>query len=333
MAVRAWLLVFLCVSARAEPIRIRMAANAPEGTSWASEFHTLAREIRAATKGQVEMKWVLGGIAGDELAALERIKRGQLDGEAGALFCERLAPSLRVGRIVGLFRSREEWKHVMNRLIPDLDREFAKSGFTNLGLGTFGNIILFSRQPLRSIDDVKRVRFWSYDLDELVTATLREIGMTIVPGPIENALHAYDEKSVDGFVSVPSAALAFQWSAYSRFYMDLPIGTLPGCFVIAQRTFDALTLEQQRAVTTAVGKFTGRFEALGRMQDDALLGKLFIKQGLKRQPVDERLSAAFFEAAAVARERLGAKLVPNELLARTTAWLADYRAQHERRRR
>ena len=59
------------------------------------------------------MKWYLGGIAGDELAALERVKRGQLDGEAGAIFCQRLAPTLRVARVPGLFESREEFIYVV----------------------------------------------------------------------------------------------------------------------------------------------------------------------------------------------------------------------------
>src|SRR5437879_10097713 len=93
----------------APPIRIRMAAYAPEGTSWAREFHTIDREVQEATRGRVQMHWVLGGIAGDELTALDRVRKGQLDGEAGALFCEKLAPSMRVGRIVGLFQNREEW--------------------------------------------------------------------------------------------------------------------------------------------------------------------------------------------------------------------------------
>jgi TRAP-type C4-dicarboxylate transport system substrate-binding protein len=309
------LALFFLVAAHAfaEPIRLRMAANAPEGTQWAAEFHTLAREIRDATHGQVEMKWYLGGIAGDEHQAHDRVQRGQLDGEAGALFCEKLAPSMRVGHVVGLFRSREEWRYVATRLMPELDREFAKSGFVNLGVDTFGNVMLFARKPLGSFEEVRRTRLWVYDLDSTVLTMLQQMGLDIVPGSLDQALKSYDDRRVDGFVTIPAAALAFQWSAYSRYYSDLVVGTLPGCIVVAQRAFDQLSLEQQKAVLRAAGKFAGRFDALGRMQDEALVGRLFQRQGLKLVPADERLQSAFFEAAEAAREKLPPQLVAREL--------------------
>ena len=55
------------------------------------------------------MKWYLGGIAGDDFEAADRIGRDQLDGiGGGAWLCERYAPSMRVLRLVGLFQTRDE---------------------------------------------------------------------------------------------------------------------------------------------------------------------------------------------------------------------------------
>jgi TRAP-type C4-dicarboxylate transport system substrate-binding protein len=322
------LVLFFAAHASAEPIRIRMATVAPEGSSWAHEFETVAREVDQATGGEVQIKWYKGGIAGDELASLERVRKNQLDGVAGALFCDRLAPSLRVGRIVGLFQSRDEWQYVMSRLLPDLDREFARAGFANLGIGSFGNIIFFTRRPIRTYDDLKSQRLWSYDLDLMETETLRSMGLDIAPMPLERALPAYDEGKVDGFVSTPTAALAFQWSARARYYTDLVVGELPGCFVVAERALDLLSVEQRRILDNAVAKFTQRFRALGTMQDDSLLNGLFERQGLHRTVADMALRASFLSASRVARDRLSPEMVPHALLVRTLGWLADYRSEH-----
>jgi TRAP-type C4-dicarboxylate transport system substrate-binding protein len=312
----------------AAPIRIRMAAYAPEGTSWAREFHTIDREVQEGTRGRVQMHWVLGGIAGDEFTALERVRKGQLDGEAGALFCERLAPSMRVGRIVGLFQNREEWHYVMSRLLRELDAEFAKSGFVNLGIGSFGNVMVFSRHPVRSMADFKRQRLWVYDLDDINRVMLRRMGANLVPLPLDQALKAYDEERIDGYLATATAALAFQWSARVRFYSDLAVSELPGCFVIAQRALDPLTLAQREVIRTAVAKFVGRFNELGRMQDAQLLNGVFEKQGLHPIPASEALRSDFYEAARTARDQVGGQLVPPELLQRTLSWLADYRSEH-----
>jgi len=327
-AATALVLVLLSARASAEPVRIRMATVAPEGSSWAHEFHTLAREIESATRGEVQIKWYLGGIAGDEVASLERVRRGQLDGVAGAMFCDRLAPSIRIGRVIGLFQSREEWQYVMNRLIPQLDKEFNRSGFVDLGLGSFGDIMFFSRHPIRTFDELKATRFWSYDLDEMTTSLMRMMGIDVVPMPLDAASHAYDEGKVDGFISTPTAALAFQWSARARYLSDLTAAELPGCIVMTERVMDMLTLEQRRIVIDATAKFAERFRELGRMQDDELLGGLFERQGLHRSLADASLRAGFLAASRAARDKLAPHLVPHALLARTLGWLADYRSEH-----
>jgi TRAP-type C4-dicarboxylate transport system substrate-binding protein len=321
--------LLLSVPVGAEPlVRIRMAAYAPEGTMWAREFHTLDREAQAATAGQVQFKWYLGGIAGDEDTALARVNKGQLDGEAGALFCDRLAPSIRIGRIVGLFQSRDEWRHVMSRLLPEIDKESAQNGFTNLGIGSFGNIMFFSRHPIRTMADLRSQRFWTYDLDDITYAMLKQMGIDVLPLPIDQALRAYDDGRVDGFIATPNIALAFQWSARAAYYSDLTIGELPGCFVIAQRALDPLPLTQRDAVVSAVANFVGRFEALGKTQEEALVGGLFERQGLRRSVADAELRTSFLRAAGAARDKLAPTLISPQLLARTLTWLADYRAEH-----
>src|SRR6476620_405630 len=117
------LLLLLAPPARAEVV-LRMAAIAPDGSPWTRELKAFAREIESRTRGRVRIKWYWGAIAGDELQVLERIQRDQLDGEAGAQFCDRLAPSLRVMRILGLIQSWDEALHVIARMRRTLDGEF-----------------------------------------------------------------------------------------------------------------------------------------------------------------------------------------------------------------
>jgi hypothetical protein len=45
-------------------------------------------------------------------------------------------------------------------------------------------------------------------------------------------------------------------------------------------------------------------------------------------PVTPAFRAEFFEAARVAREKLGDQLVPRALLQKVMSMLADYRAEH-----
>jgi TRAP-type C4-dicarboxylate transport system substrate-binding protein len=322
-------LLWLARPAAATEHIIRMASVAPEGTAWAREIHAISREVEQLTHGTVKLKWYLGGIAGNELQMAERVKHDQLDGVAsGGMLCTRLSPSMRALGLMGLFQSRGEAAYVAGRLKPALDAEFARSGFANLAELGVGPFVLFTRAPIQSLAELKKMRLWVWDLDDVTLRELAEMGIPAVPLPVEDAGHAYDAHQHDGFLAVPSAALAFQWSTQARFLLPLRTGVLTGCFIIAQRAFDSLPLEAQPIMRQVAAKAAARLDEVGRSEEEALLGGLFSHHGLQFVQISDRFRGEFLEAAAQAREHLGQTLVPDALLGKVTAWLADYRAQH-----
>ncbi|MDB4968147.1 MAG: TRAP-type C4-dicarboxylate transport system, substrate-binding protein [Myxococcales bacterium] len=314
-------------SAQSETV-LRLATNAPAGTAWAREFAAFAREVEAGTKGQVRIKWYLGGIAGDEKQMGERVRKGQLDGAAsGGPLCEQLAPSMRVMRVVGLVTSMREAGYVASRLWPIFEAEFKRSGMMPLGTATIGPHILFSREPVRSMADFRRGRYWVWDRDDILRQELASFGVQLVPLPIAEAEDAYVDGRIDGFLAPASVALAFQWSTHARYVTNLKLDYLTGCVFIADRAVDPLPVAAREVLRTASNKLGVRFTGVGAETDVALLGGLFQRQGLKVIPVDPRFATEFFELARATRERLGEALVPSSLLGRVLALLADLRGQ------
>jgi TRAP-type transport system periplasmic protein len=308
---------------------LRFATAAPDGTEWARMSRSFAREIEEQTRGDVQIKWYFGGIAGNEAEMIDRMRRGQLDGVAsGGMLCQRLAPTMRVVHIVGLFQSREEALYVVGRLKPHVDRELDKAGFTNLGEAGFGTDILFSRTPIRTLDDLKKTRLWTWDLDEVYKLEMPALGMRTARLPLEGALAAYDKGDIDGFIGIPSAALVFQWAARARYFSDLRVGYVMGCLVVTNDAFDPLPLEAQRVVHGAAGRLMRQMEDMGQRQDDALVNSLFAKQGAHRVDVSQSFRTEFLDAARAARHKLGTSLTTQALLDEINGWLADYRSEH-----
>jgi TRAP-type transport system periplasmic protein len=313
----------------AAEVVIRMATVAPDGTSWARELKAFDREVQTATKGQIRVKWYFGAIAGGEDEVKERIERNQLDGAAsGGMLCQRVAPSMRVTRVMGVFRSRDEASYALTRLNRTLEEEARKNGYALIGTTNLGPDIVFTRTPVTSMAELKKLRLWRWDLDDVGVVMSSEIGMQMVPMRLETAAKAFDDNRIDGFIAIPSATVAFQWFTRARHLLDLSMSYLQGCVVVANRTFDRLTVEQQASLRASSAKLAVRFNELGRQTDDALLGGVFAKQGVTVQVADASFRSAFFEAAREARTRLGSKLVPPELLQRVLTLLADYRAEH-----
>ena len=93
---RAWMMTALVAAAmtsstaRADRTVLRLATAAPDSTSWAKELRAFGRDVEASTDGQVAVKWYMGGVAGDEKEALERIAKAQLDGMASGIECAQI---------------------------------------------------------------------------------------------------------------------------------------------------------------------------------------------------------------------------------------------------
>jgi TRAP-type C4-dicarboxylate transport system substrate-binding protein len=316
-------------SAAADPIVVRMASVAPEGSAWANLLRDWAQELEAVSGGAVRAKWYFSGITGDELETFEGIRKNHLDGIAsGGMICERLAPSMKIQGLAGVFQSREEAAYVMERLRPTLEQETRRAGFELLIQTGLGPEVLFTRTPVRSMADLRKTKVWRWSADEPGLAMAHEMGLSVVPLDLDVAGKAYDDKRVDGFIAIPTAALAFQWSAQARYITDLRLGYLTGCVAVSQSALDRMTAEQQKLFRSLFAKYDALFQEMGRRQDEALLGGLFVKQGLKPIPPSEGIRSEFFEAARAARERAATRFVSRATLDRVLKWLADYRAEH-----
>jgi TRAP-type C4-dicarboxylate transport system substrate-binding protein len=311
------------------PRVLRLATAAPDGTAWARQLKAVGDGIADETHGALKVKWYFGGIAGDEVETADRMAKGQLDGVAsGGPLCARIAPTMRVLGMPGLFQSREEAAYVMHVLRPTLADEAQKAGFALLITSGLGPVVIFSRKPIRNIGELHATRLWTWDLNEVEVVAERAMGFNIAPSGLLSASRAYASGAVDGFFSVPGATLAFQWSTQAKYFTDLRTGFLTACVVVSNRVFDKLPIEQQNIVRQEFAKGDARFEDLGRRMDDELLSGLFAKQGMVPVPVSETFRSQFFDAARKAREQV-AELVPQPLIARVLQMLVDYRAAHE----
>jgi TRAP-type C4-dicarboxylate transport system substrate-binding protein len=310
------------------PVTLRFAAIAPEGSAWARPLKEMQREVAAGTQGRVAVHWLLGGVAGDEVVSLGRLERGELDGLAGAILCQRVAPSLRVLEVAGLVQTDDEAAEVIRWIRPRVDQEFEHTPFVLLALSTgFGHRAVFSREPVRTLEELRQHPFWVYDLDEVERAQLSLMGLKLRPQSIPHGARAFDEGAVDGFVSVPGAALLWGFSARTHYFTDLPGGSVAGCLVISRRSFAKLSPSDQELLRRAAERLNVRFSRVGNQMDAELLDHGFARQGLTGVPLSASFRRQWLEAAMAAREKLGPRLVPRQLVQEVAGVLERHRAR------
>ena len=295
------------------PRILRIGTIAPDGTEWARLSRSFARGVEDSSAGAMHVKFYFGGIAGDEMAELDRLRRGQLDGIAGSAYCERLAPSLRALEVAGMAENGREADAILRAVKSAADVELAATPYRALFISLgFGHRALFTRKPVRSMADLRGLRLWLWEYDDVLRRQLGAMGIGVNALPIDQAAQAYEEGRIDGFLIIPQAALAFQFSSLAKFYTDLETAFLPGCFVMKTASLDQFPYAEQMALVDEAAKLKVRFEDAGARMDEQLLSTLFARQGMKAAPMSAQFRKEWFRETRAAYQKLRDELVPSE---------------------
>jgi TRAP-type C4-dicarboxylate transport system substrate-binding protein len=301
--------------APASRVTLRLATQAPKGTSWAKAFDEYAAHIEKGTQGAVVVKVYYGGTAGDELEVLARMERGQLDGTiSGGPICLDVMPSMRVLQIIGMYDSEQQMLDVSKELLPVFADEAHARGYALTGVGSVGPVILFSRRKVSDFASLLGTPVWTWELSGVFNEVAAAMGLKTVLTSLQAASRAYEDGRTDGFWTTPIAALGFQWYSQVRYFMPLESMYLSGCLLLRDASVDGISPENRAVLREAGSQLALRLEVEGTKISRALVDRVFQKQGLEKLPVSAEMLRDFRAAAKQARKALTGKVVPRKLL-------------------
>ncbi|MEW6664292.1 MAG: TRAP transporter substrate-binding protein DctP [Thermodesulfobacteriota bacterium] len=308
---------FSTLSHGADPIAIKFATVAPEGSTWMKTMRELDAAIKQKSGGQVSFRIYAGGVAGDELDVLRKIRIGQIHAAAfsGVGFGEIL-PMVRVMDLPFLFRSCEEVDRVHAEMENHFAGRFREKGFELLAWAEVGNVHLFSQDPIRKVGDMERLKVWAWSGDPIAKETFSAMGTNPIPLTIADVLTALNTGMIDTVYAPPLGAIALQWHRSVKFMTSLPLAHSTGAVLISSSTFQkippALSGMMRDEFRSAMSRLTREL----RTQNDESI-KVLEKGGLTILPMPAGADLKEFYAVhdRVARGLAG-KVYPQEVLER-----------------
>ena len=110
----------------ADPLILKFATIAPEGSGLYNGIKTTDTRIRAATNNQIGLQILAGGVSGDEKDVVRKMGIGQLDG-AGltGVGLGQILPEIRVLELPFLFSNQAQIDAVYSQMRPYFDQKFS----------------------------------------------------------------------------------------------------------------------------------------------------------------------------------------------------------------
>lgn len=320
-----WLLaVLLAGGANLSAQSIRLATLAPTG---ASAHKSLSKMGQAWSRAGVQTTIYADGKMGGESQMVRRMRLGQI--QAAALTAQGLAvidESVKTLQMLPLmFRSLEEYDHVLSKIAPELEETFRTNGFEILFWSDLGYVQFFSKEPARRIDDFRKMKMFVWSGDTQIQSLMKTLGMNGVPLEQTEALTGLQTGLVDMATTVPVYALAGQFYRSAEHMLKINWAPLSGGLVIEKRTWDRLPAARQQQLRAAAREAGKEIREYGRRESE-LAVEAMAKRGLKvLEPTAEDL-ADWEKFVQTVYPEIRGKIVPAETFDRIQSLVKEYRA-------
>jgi TRAP-type C4-dicarboxylate transport system substrate-binding protein len=308
-------------------VQIKIATLAPEGSTWMTLMHELDTRVREATAGEAGFKFYPGGVQGDERLVLRKMRSGQLQG--GGFTGNGLgivAPALRVLEVPFAFESEAEIDAVYAALGPELESALLESGHVLLGWAEVGFVHLFTRTPVRNLDDLRARKMWLWEGDPLAEAFFSEAGVAPVPLAITDVYTSLQTGLVDGVYSSPYAAVVLQWHTQVKAMSELPITHAIGAVIVTEKAWSGITPASQAKIREIAKDVFARLQQSSREENRRALDDIRAA-GIQIVPLAGPALATFREIGEKAANRSVGKLYSADLLSRMKQVVAASRAR------
>ena len=260
---------------------IKIATISPEGTFWMKQMRAGAKEIKEKTQGRVKFKFYPGGVMGNDENVLRKMRIGQLQG--GAITIGNLSQSTPDTTIYGLpylFSSIDDAAEIRKTTDPMLSKLIEENGFVNFGFAQGGFTYLMSKEPIRSLDDLRQRKSWIPEKSYVGLSIYRYIGVSPISLSLSDVLTGLQTGLIDTVVTSPIGALALQWHTHIEYVTDQPVNYLAAMLIIDKKSFYKLSEIDQQIVRNVMGKVYKKIDEQNKV-DNIAARQALINQGVK----------------------------------------------------
>jgi TRAP-type C4-dicarboxylate transport system substrate-binding protein len=316
--------------APAPALTIKVGSLAPAGSPWELGLKRVAAEWEKISGGTITMKIYSGGVAGDEVDMVRKIRIGTLN-----------AALITVSGLQGIFNgvktlsyplllhNDDELAYVLDKMKPFFDAELQKRGFKPIMWSPGGWVYFFSRAPVVMPDDLRRQKLWVWSGNPDEIQAYQNMGFQTVTLASTDLMTSLQGGMVDALVTSPLVAASSQWFGIAGNMCALKLGPLWGAAIVSTKTWAEVPADiQPRLIEAAQKTFSSLLPDLIKADGEAIA--VMQKYGLKIHAVTPLMEDAWTSVFSKTFPGLVGKMYDRDSFLMAKRYLDEYLALHPR---
>ena len=255
----SYILLFLCTltpgALFAGKVQLKIAVIVPERSIWGKKLKQVIKDIKEQTDENVTLKVYYGGVQGDELKVVQKMRIGQLHG-AGfmARGMSKVCPDSLVFAIPMLIHNDEEAITVQKKMQDYFQKQARKRGYEIIGWSNQGFTYCYSKDKVENLADLRQARPWMLENDEFGKSFFRSSSISAVPAQVGDVMTALQSGMIRTVFSPPIGMIVMQWHTRVKHRLDLGIFYSFGAFVISQKQWQKIDPKYQNVIKKSYWK-------------------------------------------------------------------------------
>jgi TRAP-type C4-dicarboxylate transport system substrate-binding protein len=296
------------------PVNIRLATLAPDNSPWTGALRSMGTAWEKSTDKRVRLTVYAGTIPSESSA----IARMAVDGlQAATLMVAGLAEIDEAFNIFGVpffFESDAELLHVQQKLTPVIRERLQARKYHLINWGNAGWVQLFSKQPIRSLADVKAAKLYTTEGNPKMVQWYTSNGFHAVPlaaGEIPKQLKL-PTGAINAAPMPPVYAVALQVFKDAPHMLDIRLAPLVGATVMTDSAWNRISADDRTKILAAASTMEQQINAQAPALDSKSISAMS-SAGLQVVKLDPKATAEFRSAAEKLATTLRGGMIPADV--------------------
>lgn len=316
------------VAAPAERKAIKLATLVPKGSSYHKSLLAMGEAWKAGPEGGAPVTVYPDGTMGGEADMVRRMRAGQL--QAAMISVSGLSeidPSVTaLQNLPFVFDDLDEAAAVRAALLPRIEKTLADKGFVALFFGDVGWVRFFTKEPVKTPDDMKRVKLFTWSGSTQQADFMKGMGWSPVLLETADILPGLQTGLIDGAPVVPWFALKGQFYGVTKHMLEIDWAPLVGALVVTKKAWDELPPALRDHCRATAARTGDEITQKSRVENDEAV-EAMKKRGLVVQPMTPELKATWRKFLEPIWPKLRGLDVPADLYDEVMRLIAERRAK------
>jgi TRAP-type C4-dicarboxylate transport system substrate-binding protein len=315
------------LQAAEKAIRVNLGTLAPRGSVYHQSLQAMAEAWRQAPGGGVRLVIYPDGTQGGEADMVRLMRVGSLQAglltTVGLSAIEPAVSGLQTAPL--LFRTLEEFEYVNEKLRPSLEKRLEEKGFEVLFWVDAGWVRYFSKEPVLTPDDLRRMKIfvWAGSPDQV--SIMRRNGFTPVPLETSDILPSLQTGLINTVPVPPIFALATQVDLRAPHMLDINWAPLVGACVIKKEAWDKIPADIRAPLLTAATRAGKEIRANSRKESAEAVAAMQ-KRGLIVHELSPDMIEQWRKEAEKSYPDIRGRIVPADIFDEVQKYVQQYRS-------